>query len=291
MATILGLLLVVIFIASYLSTTLPSTMGQNDLQHVVQVENQVAQFGTLLQAYSAADAVGAQVSAPITLGTLGAPPFAAPDSSTITPLVNQSALTVAFTITGPSTASRAISYSTLASACNTNFCAGTGFQVQLHNTYTPTGVVAYEQGAVIYAQPTSIPVFIVAPPLTLTSKVLNLFLPQFFNSPVNPEQGTGTAELSLRTLSTEQLTFPSNGFSMLSGSSVTVTIVSPFAAGWYAYLQTVPSLSAYVACAPSTVCNELYSTNGPVGTVTVTVPVAQFQTFDLLVGTFSFKVA
>jgi len=43
-ATIFGLLLVVVFIANYLTTTLPAQMSVNDLDHVIQVENQVGQL-------------------------------------------------------------------------------------------------------------------------------------------------------------------------------------------------------------------------------------------------------
>ena len=82
MAVILGLLLVVTFIANYISTTLPSQMGQNDLQHEVTVQNQVAQLAALLQEVAKADAIDAQVSQPVTLGSTSAPPFAGQDSST-----------------------------------------------------------------------------------------------------------------------------------------------------------------------------------------------------------------
>ena len=74
-ATILGLLLVVTFIANYIATTLPSQMSANDTNHEVQVENQLGQFVALLQAYSSANAVGAQVTLPVSLGSVGAPPF------------------------------------------------------------------------------------------------------------------------------------------------------------------------------------------------------------------------
>jgi len=288
-ATILGLLLVVVFIANYISTVLPNTMGQNDLEHEVLVQNQVAQFGQLLWAYTSSDAVGAQVSAPVTLGTAGAPPFAGPDPSTLQSLLNQSSLSVSFTITGPSTASRTISFSTLASPCNSNFCAGSGFRVSLQNTYAPSAVVAYEQGAVVYVQPASIPVFVVPPPISLTQNVFSIFVPQFFNSPVYPEQGTGLADLNLRLLSANQLDFPSNGFSLLSGSSVTVTVVSPYVAGWDTYFSSVSSLSSYVSC-PSSVCTQLYDPTHGVGTLTLSIPVSQFKAFDLLVGSFSFAV-
>jgi hypothetical protein len=82
-ATILGLLLVVTFIANYLTATLPNQMSVNDLNHVIQVENQVGRLQALLEDASSAGAVGAQLTQPITLGSVGIPPFAAANPATI----------------------------------------------------------------------------------------------------------------------------------------------------------------------------------------------------------------
>jgi hypothetical protein len=84
-ATILGLLLVVTFIANYLTTTLPGQMSVNDLNHDVQVQDQVGRLQALLQAAADSGDVGAQFSQPITLGGVGEPPFAGPDSGWISP--------------------------------------------------------------------------------------------------------------------------------------------------------------------------------------------------------------
>ena len=83
MATILGLLLVVTFIANYLTTTLPNQMQVNDLNHELQVENQLGRLQAVLEAASAANAIGAQLSQPISLGSVGDPPFANPDGATL----------------------------------------------------------------------------------------------------------------------------------------------------------------------------------------------------------------
>ncbi len=99
MATILGLLLVVTFIANYLTATLPGQMSVNDLNHVIQVENQVGRLQALLEAGSAADAVGAQFTQPITLGSAGTPPFASADLGTIGPANGSSSFTT--NLTGP----------------------------------------------------------------------------------------------------------------------------------------------------------------------------------------------
>jgi hypothetical protein len=100
-ATILGLLLVVTFIANYLQTTLPNQMSIYDLDHDLQVENQLGRFQALLEAVSVQGDVGAQVSQPVTLGSQGLPPFADADSGTVGPL-NGSNYTLSYQLDGPS---------------------------------------------------------------------------------------------------------------------------------------------------------------------------------------------
>jgi hypothetical protein len=536
-ATILGLLLVVTFIANYITTTLPSTMGQNDLQHEVTVQNQVAQLSALLEETAESGAVSAQVSQPVTLGSAGAPPFAGPDSSSISPGNLSSGLGVSFTLTGPSvyappgfggplgvnfhptsvtckytppatisvtgtcntfgnlsgnsqsfsisltgslfdsinvtTNSSTItvagvgsggnhfefigshntitmtavgssltnvsiigSYDTLsisttgsspivvyiygnhdsvtfptttgsqaikvvdygtsdtfsaptatgsdtfsvyfngfnATAPTSSLCpyqnlsstdVVTGYNstgsgglteylnnavgyyanatgaatctgnssgtykcwaihsrnvplsacpffsalvlpisggkappsasllVQLRNTYAPSAEVALDQGAVVYAQPGSIPVFVVPPPLTYAKGVLSIFVPQF-SGRVGSEAGVGTADVSLRLLSTEQLVIPSSGFSFQSSSTVTITIVTPYASAWAAYFLSVPSLAPLLSCPGASSCTALsttlYSPGGHLGTLTLTVPTAGLK-LNLLVGLYAVTIA
>ena len=85
-ATILGLLLVVTFIANYLATTLPNQMEVNDLNHEVQVENQLGHLSRSLESISAGAMVGASFAQPIAMGSAGAPPFANPDGGSISSL-------------------------------------------------------------------------------------------------------------------------------------------------------------------------------------------------------------
>ncbi len=99
-ATILGLLLVVTFIANYLTATLPGQMSVNDLNHVVQVQDQVGRLSALLQAASADDAVGAQLTQPLTLGSAGQPPFALADPGSVGPTTNGSSYNVTLPIGG-----------------------------------------------------------------------------------------------------------------------------------------------------------------------------------------------
>jgi hypothetical protein len=100
-ATILGLLLVVTFIASYLSTTLPNQMAVNDLDHELAVQNQVARLAALLSSGAANANPGSLLVQPVSLGSQGAPPFAGADGSTIGPGTTGSALAVSFTTEGP----------------------------------------------------------------------------------------------------------------------------------------------------------------------------------------------
>jgi hypothetical protein len=100
-ATILGLLLVVTYIANYLTTTLPQQMSINDLNHDVQVQDQVGRLQALLEAASASAATAAQFTQPITLGSSGQPPFAVADPATIGPATNGSIFSLSLPIAGP----------------------------------------------------------------------------------------------------------------------------------------------------------------------------------------------
>ena len=537
MAVILALLLIVTFIANYLTTTLPNTMGQNDVQHEVLVQNQVAQLAALLQETASGEAVGAQVSQPVTLGSAAAPPFAGQDSSTIAPGNLSGGLSVNFTLAGPSEYAPPTGFGAnqgnMPSVCtplaptttvncgahknthyNWNFSAGdglaytvtiagsttsvaglnfatnfstisisgingmpiyvqiignndtlsissgggndpisvnitgnydtitpgsfpggsstvivhvigdydlingdsaaggntvwvsfigahdtlplvpgsgstyytyfTGFDtlnptssscpygalaltdtvtgytvangqtanahlyesfnnstayptwgnltpssrwaihyhpvapsacpfvtqvilpvptggaprsaslvVQLKNTYAPSAEVALDQGAVVYAQPGAIPVFVVPPPISYASGTLSVFVPQFTGG-FGTEAGSGTADVLLRLLNVQQFQIPSSGFYLENLTKVTVTVVSQYVAAWYAYFQSVPALNPYVTCSPTganSPCTSLYQPGRSLGTVTLSIPAASSLTFDLIVGLYSIGLA
>ena len=110
MATILGLLLVVTFIATYLATTLPNQMQVNDLNHDLQVENQLGQLQAQLVAATQAGAIGAQLSQPIALGSAGTPPFAGQDTGWTSALPQGSGLSVSYTALGPEVYAPPIGY-------------------------------------------------------------------------------------------------------------------------------------------------------------------------------------
>ena len=513
MATILGLLLVVTFIANYLSTTLPNTMGQNDLQHDVEVQNQLAQLAALMQVTAASEAISAQVSQAVSLGSVGAPPFAAADSSTIAPGNQSSGLGVNFTLAGPQTynpptggvsgvnapgctttsttvlcsggatvnanftgalggkssysvtlsgggsaninvtsnhsaisvvvsastalrvdvlgnndtltfdvstlpeyililgnddtvtltgsgtnshpnilvvgnrdtvttsalsGSNAVVTSVYGSSDNinpgvlsgtakfgvyfngfnpstpsgtcpvdnlsstdtvTNPVGGSGpftvnynntaysgsgtsgpwgityhiptpfacpffsqfvlpipagaappsaaLVVHLNNVYSTRAEVALDQGAVVYAQPGGLPVFVVPPRISLSNGVLSLFVPRF-SGHLGSESGVGTADVSLRLLSTQEIVIPSNQFSFQTGTKITITVITPYAAAWYAYFHSSSSpFAPDVTCTGSnSVCTALYNPGGPLGTVKLSIPTTGLQ-LSLLVGLFS----
>ena len=100
-ATILGLLIIVTFIANYISTTLPSQMAVNDQNRGILVQNEVGRLDALMQSLAESGQVGLQVSQPITLGSDAAPPFAGSDGATVSGADPYANLSVAFSLTGP----------------------------------------------------------------------------------------------------------------------------------------------------------------------------------------------
>jgi len=92
---------VVTLIANYLTTQLPNQMAINDANHVLTVEDQLGRLAASLEAASVANAIERVVSQPVSLGTQGAPPFAAPDGSSIGPGTVGSGITESYTVTRP----------------------------------------------------------------------------------------------------------------------------------------------------------------------------------------------
>jgi hypothetical protein len=270
-ATILGLLLVVTFIANYLTTTLPSQMSVNDLNHEVQVENQLGKLSALLTAVSMTGTQGVQIVQPISLGTLAAPPFAGADYSVLSQGNLTGRLTVSFSVTGPGSTTQTL----------TNLgVPGGSLLVHLQNTYAPAADVAYDQGAVIYAQPGGYPILVDAPPITLSNGALSLWVPSFQGLAVT-ESGIGAAEVRARLVNLDQLSYPVNGFSITSGSTVTITAVTPYPAVWMAYLDSITPTSVTPTCTGVRgVCSSSYHPSGPSATVSVAIPGVTTLTID-----------
>jgi hypothetical protein len=276
-ATVLGLLLVVTFIATYLSTTLPNQMSVNDLDHDTLVQNQVAQLAGTADAIASAGILGGQASFPISLGSASTPPFAGPDSAQIGPLTSHNythnlglyAMFANYSMTSSS--------GTQALSAGAN--PGAGFLVSLRNTYSAAGEVAFDNGAVIYAEPGGVPVMEDPPAITLSGSALSIVVPVFVHA-LGSEAGTSTALVGLRLTSVQSVTLPVTGFSLATGSSVVIHVFTPFAAAWLNYFDTASSFAAAtVSCSPTvtsaaTVCSPsyVYEPNGINGEVTISIP-------------------
>ena len=166
-----------------------------------------------------------------------------------------------------------------------------GFVVHLANTYAPPAEVAYDQGAVLFAQPGGIPIFASPPPVSYSGGLLQMFIPLFANS-VSGESSVGTADISARLLAATSLTLPSNGYSFVSNSKLNITVVTSYASAWQAYFQSVATLSPYLSpCTGSNhVCTVFANTVGPLGTVKLSLPTTGL-TLKLVIGLFAISVS
>lgn len=269
-ATILGLLLVVTFIATYLSTTLPNQMGINDLNHDIQVENQVGQVAIVTLRLASVGVVGAEASFPISLGSASDPPFAGPDPAAVEPLTNWSQFYVNYSLSNPSRGTVAFSTATL---------PGAGFVVSLKNIYSSAAEVAYDEGAVVYAQPGSVPTMVDPPSITLAHGSLSIVAPVFANA-IGGESGTSTAEIGVRLTASSTISAPVTGYSLASGTPVVITIITPYAAAWINYFNSQASFAgSTISCLPAatgvtSVCSTSYEyqPGHSLGKVTISVP-------------------
>lgn len=86
-ATILGLLLVVSFIAQFTLVQLPNQMAQNEFDHMLLVENQLGRLQSTVLLQALESEVPMSVISPVTLGSSAEPPFAPASDGWITPEV------------------------------------------------------------------------------------------------------------------------------------------------------------------------------------------------------------
>lgn len=148
---------------------------------------------------------------------------------------------------------------------------GASFVVELKNTYTPLQFIAFDQGAVVYAQPHGTPLMLVGPSIDYVNGNLTLWVPEFLGN-VGTEVGVGAAELSVRLVSLLNISLPSGGFSLQGATSVVVT--TPYAAAWSNDLNGPTSpLAGDAVCIPKTsaACVGPFALNGPLGTVYLNV--------------------
>jgi len=162
-------------------------------------------------------------------------------------------------------------FSTLLLPQRSSGSVGGSFLVTLRNTYAPQALVAFDQGAIVFAQPSGLPIILVGPAISYVGGTLSLWVPEFLG-PIASEVGVGTAELSVHLVSDLNITLPSNGFSLSGTTSIAIT--TPYAAAWLSYLTASTSpLASYTVCAPATskACTGPFSLNGPLGTVFINV--------------------
>ncbi len=81
--TVLGLLLVVTFLANYLVEQLPLQLTTAEFEHNLQVGNQVSRLQATILAQATHAGTGMSLSAPITLGSAAVPPFGPPSAGSI----------------------------------------------------------------------------------------------------------------------------------------------------------------------------------------------------------------
>ncbi|MCI4317706.1 MAG: hypothetical protein L3J96_04140 [Thermoplasmata archaeon] len=82
-ATILGLLLVVSFIAEFEIAPLSSQLADKEVQHALQVENQLSRLQATILAEAESPNVHVSLSSAVTLGSEGVPPWGAPSPGQI----------------------------------------------------------------------------------------------------------------------------------------------------------------------------------------------------------------
>ena len=145
--------------------------------------------------------------------------------------------------------------------------------VQLHNTYAPPAEVAFDQGAIVFAQSGGYPILYEAPPITFAYGTATLWVPVFL-APIPSVSGAGTAAVSFRLVSVLSFNEPSNGWIVNPQRPLALVYTTPYASAWATYFAGIPTFAGHVTCAPSTsaACVGPYEPGGPLGTVSITLP-------------------
>jgi hypothetical protein len=169
---------------------------------------------------------------------------------------------------------------------------GASLVVHLRNSYVPTAEVAYDQGAVVYAQPDGVPLMIDGPSFSYSRSNLTLTIP-IFEGTIVAESGFGTADMLLSLLGKDTFVFPANGYSLKTGSRVTLSLETPYWAAWMTYFGSMSSLSgdfscktlAGATCPPADAVS--YQPGQPLATVTLSLPATSL---DLTVAMFAIQL-
>jgi hypothetical protein len=173
--------------------------------------------------------------------------------------------------------------------------SGGGIAIHLTNTYSPSGEIAYDEGAVIYAQYGGYPVMIDGPSVALTRvgglvTAVSLWFPSFTGA-IGSVAGIGTETLNLRLLRSQTLTVlagaPNLGID--PGSPILITVHTPYAEAWVHYLSANLGFAGLWSCTPAATCTGAYAPGGSLGTVSITIPTTSVS--ELVAGTSVFSVA
>jgi hypothetical protein len=151
---------------------------------------------------------------------------------------------------------------------------------QLANSYIPSAEVAYDQGAIAFAQEGGYPLLVDGPAISYSGTSLSLWIPQFVGS-IGSTSGLGTVDLTFRLLSVQSITLPTAAFTLPSTGHLVATIVSPYAQAWYNYFSATPALRGFASCIPAVVCTGAFAAPEPVGTVTLSIPMGQITTLSV----------
>jgi hypothetical protein len=278
----------VTFIANYLSTVLPNQMQSNDLNHEIQLENQLGRFGALLNAVSTAHLVGAEVTQPLSLGSSGVPPFAAPDTSYLTPPVNGTWAQLNYSTTGTGGTT----------PVTTPIPLGAGIVVGLRNSWAPAAEVGFVQGAIVFADLGGAPIFVDAPSITVTTSsgavtALNVWIPEFTGS-IPATAGAMTVNLVARLISTNVVDVSTaTHLTIASGTNVVLTVTSQYANAWNSTYQSRHWPGVTVACtgfagtSTATACSATYAASAALGRVVLTFPGSTIARLEVTTALFS----
>ena len=169
---------------------------------------------------------------------------------------------------------------------------GATLQVRLRNSYSPAAIVAFDQGAIVYAQESGLPVMLGVPGISFSQGTLELWVPEFLGT-VAPEAGAGTAEVSVRLVSLIDLLLPESGFSLKAGSTFYLNVSSAYAAAWTGYLSsylngtTLKGVATVTCTGPVSACKGPFSFGGPLGSVSLAIPATDVLRLNLLLASYS----
>jgi hypothetical protein len=158
----------------------------------------------------------------------------------------------------------------------------------LANTYAPVAEVAFDQGAVVYAQSGGYPVVLDPPGVNITAGHLRIWLPSFVGAS-QASAGTGTVTAMFRLLAVQSLNAPSGTFGVPSAGIFDLVVSTPYAAGWVAYFSSLAGFPATVSCAPSAsvACTGPYASGGPLGNVTVAISTGGLSAMTITLAQYS----